>query len=259
MKQKLDIVKIGGHLIDDPEVLKQVLSSFAENRRLKILVHGGGKMATKLSQKMGLTAQMHNGRRITTAVDLEVVTMVYAGLINKSIVAQLQEMKVNAIGLCGADLNSIQSKKRQNTEIDFGFVGDVERVDTENINILLMNDMIPVFSAITHDGQGQLLNTNADSVAAQLATAFAQTYEVRLLYCFEKNGVLTNPLEDDSVIPLLSEMRYTELKNSGIIQDGMLPKLDNCFQALHQRVSEVLIGKPEIINDKAKIYSKLSL
>lgn len=259
MKQKLDIIKIGGNLIDDEKALKVAISAFSENKNLKILVHGGGKMATKLSTKLGIITQMQKGRRVTTAEDLEVVTMVYAGLINKKIVVKLQALNCNAIGLSGADLNSIQANKRQNTEIDFGFVGDIVNINIENVNTLLLNNFCPVFSAITHDGSGQLLNTNADSVAARLASAFAEIYQVRLLYCFEKNGVLIYPLDEYSVIPALQEQYYIDLKNKGIIQDGMLPKLDNCFEALKNGVNEVLIGSPEIINSKTLIYSKLLL
>lgn len=259
MKQKLDIIKIGGNIIDDEKALDLALSAFSENNNPKILVHGGGKIATQLSEKLGLKVHRHNGRRITNADDLEVVTMVYAGLINKTIVAKLQSFSCNAIGLSGADLNSIKAKKRQNPELDFGFVGDIEKINTFSIQVLLANSFCPVFSAITHDGKGQLLNTNADSIASDLASAFAEMYQIRLLYCFEKKGVLTNYNDENSVIPVLNKQSYSELKDQGIIRDGMMPKLDNCFAALQNGVSEVLIGTSEIINNKTAIYSKLSL
>lgn len=259
MKQKLDIIKIGGDLLDKPETLSSVLKMFSENKNLKILVHGGGKSATKWSEKLGLKPKLIDGKRITNAENLEIVVMIYAGLINKSVVAQLQSLQCNAVGLSGADLNSIRANKKSYSDIDFGFVGEIESIHIANLNVLLLSNFCPVFSAITHDGKGQLLNTNADSIAAQLAIAFSFTYEVRLLFCFEKSGVLFNSQDENSVIPILQKQNYLALKEQGIIKDGMLPKLENGFLALQNGVREVCIGKPEIINGNTNLFSKLSL
>ncbi|MBU1012389.1 MAG: acetylglutamate kinase [Bacteroidetes bacterium] len=259
MKTQLDIIKIGGNLIDDESSLTNFLNHFSANKTLKILVHGGGRSATQLSERLGIKTQMLEGRRITNEEDLEVVTMVYAGLINKKIVAELQHYGCNAIGLSGCDMNSILAKKRHHPYIDFGFVGDIEKVNVSNIDLLLKNGFCPVFSAITHDGRGQLLNTNADTVAAQLAISFSETYNVRLLYCFEKNGVLSNPEDDFSVIPFLDKDLYQELKTAGAISKGMIPKLDNCFEALVMGVSEINIGGSGMMNPIAFNFTKLSL
>jgi len=259
MKTQLDIIKIGGNLIDDKTALKNFLEQFSSNKSKKILVHGGGRSATRLSERLGIKTQMIEGRRITNEEDLEVVTMVYAGLINKKIVAELQYYGCNAIGLSGCDMNSILAKKRHHRDIDFGLVGDIEKINMNKIDLLLKNGFCPVFSAITHDGRGQLLNTNADTVAAQIAIAFSNIYKVRLLYCFEKKGVLSNPKDDFSVIPFLDKNIYQELKTSGAISKGMIPKLDNCFDALRSGVSEINIGGSEIMNQKSFEFTKLSL
>lgn len=259
MKTQLDVIKIGGNLIDDESSLSDFLNHFSKNKNLKILVHGGGKTATQLSKRLGIETQMVEGRRITNMDELEVVIMVYAGLINKNIVAKLQHLGCNAIGLSGCDMDSVLAKKRQHTEIDFGYVGDVEKVNIRNIDLLLENGICPVFSAITHDGNGQLLNTNADTIAAQIAIALTEMYEVRLLYCFEKNGVLSNPEDDFSVIPFLDEETYQELGLSGTVSKGMIPKLDNCFDALRSGVSEINIGGSGMMNPKVFNFTKLSL
>jgi acetylglutamate kinase len=259
MKNKLEIIKIGGNLIDDEILLNEALEGFKKCKNLKILVHGGGASATKLSKKIGIIPKMVGGRRVTKYEDLEVVTMVYAGLINKSIVAKLQHLKVNAMGLSGCDSNTIRAKKRTKSDIDYGFVGDIERVNVSAIELLLKNGITPVFTAITHNGYGQLLNTNADSIAAHLAIALSKMYRVRLVYCFEKNGVLMNEGDENSVIPKLNKSCYLKYKKGNKIYGGMIPKLDNCFDALQKGVSEIMIGKPEIMNNSSIIHTKLFL
>lgn len=259
MKTKLHIIKIGGNLIDDANQLNTFLSNFSKLKGLKILVHGGGKKATELSRKLGIEPVLMEGRRITSEKDLEIATMVYAGLINKNITAQLQAMNCNAIGLSGADANSIESSKRASYPIDFGYVGDIVTVNTQLLEILLYNDILPVFCAITHDGKGQLLNTNADTIAADLASALSNNYEVKLHYCFEKQGVLLNIKQEDSVIPFINSVKYAELKTLGIIDKGMLPKLENCFRALKNNVSKVIIGNAASITTENQLYTTLEL
>ncbi len=251
-KQILKIVKIGGKLIENERSLSAFLGDFSQLEGPKILVHGGGKMATELSDRLGFKTKMIDGRRITDADTMDVITMVYAGLINKKIVAKLQALKSNAVGLCGADGKSIISKKRVVKEIDFGFVGDVEEINTSFISSLLKQDIIPVFSAISCSNEGELFNTNADSVAAEIAIAFSENYQTELFFCFEKNGVLRDPLDDNSVIELLDTQTYQDLLNKKIISEGMLPKLHNCFYALEHAVSEVYLGGPNLLIKDAK-------
>ncbi len=251
-KQILKIVKIGGKLIENEESLSAFLHDFSQLEGPKILVHGGGKMATELSDRLGFKTKMIDGRRITDADAMDVITMVYAGLINKKIVAKLQALKSNAVGLCGADGKSIISKKRVVKEIDFGFVGDVEEINTSFISSLLEQEIIPVFSAISCSNEGELFNTNADSVAAEIAIAFSENYQTELSFCFEKNGVLKDPLDDNSVIELLDTQTYQDLLNKKIISEGMLPKLHNCFYALEHEVSEVYLGGPNLLQKDAK-------
>ncbi|MGB2129373.1 MAG: acetylglutamate kinase [Flavicella sp.] len=258
-KQKLTVVKVGGNVINNPVVLDQFLMEFAKVEGLKILVHGGGKRATQLASDLGLEATMIQGRRVTDAATLEIVTMVYAGLLNKNITATLQNYGSNALGLSGADANAIQAHKRIVKEIDYGFAGDVDAVNTSSISTFLEGGMTPVFCAITHDNKGQLLNTNADTIAAAVAAGMSELYEVSLLYTFEKNGVLRSIDDENSVIEKISTDSYTSLKREGIIADGMLPKLENCFDALHKGVVEVLIGSPSIISDKTQKYTTLTL
>jgi len=257
MKPKLDIIKIGGNLIDDPSLLDEFLLNFAAHKNLKVLVHGGGVIASQLSRKLGVKTQMTDGRRITNAADLEIVTMVYAGLINKNLVARLQSMHCNAIGMSGCDMGSILSNKRQAGEIDFGFVGDVIDINTDGIKLLLISGYCPVFSAITHDAKGQLLNTNADTVAARLSVALSELYELRLIYCFEKRGVLSDQHDELSVIPCLNKTEYQILKKNKSISGGMIPKLDNCFEALLKGVSEIIIGGACVFNATSSNYTKL--
>ncbi|MDH5413920.1 MAG: acetylglutamate kinase, partial [Flavobacteriaceae bacterium] len=225
----------------------------------KILVHGGGKKATELASHLGLEPKMINGRRITDRENLEVVTMVYAGLINKDIVAQLQKHNCNAIGLSGADANTIKAHKRIVKEIDYGFAGDIDHVDHGNIKILLDNNFTPIFCAITHNMKGQLLNTNADTIASEVAVALSKEYEVILTYCFEKNGVLKNMNDENSVIRTINSQDYLSLKKDKIIADGMLPKLENCFYALQHGVSKIIIGNPTLIANKDQLNTTLTL
>ncbi|MFM6954179.1 MAG: acetylglutamate kinase, partial [Sphingobacteriaceae bacterium] len=226
------------------------IEQFAALKGAKILVHGGGKIATQLSEKLGIATQLIDGRRVTTADSLEVVTMVYAGLINKSLVAQLQGLHTNAIGLSGADANLIQAKKRIHPSIDFGFVGDLEEtsVSAQTLKSFIDTGLCPVFSAITHNGQGQLLNTNADTIASALALALSATFETTLIYGFEKKGVLEDVANEASVIPHINQKRYINLKNENSIHSGMLPKLDAAFTALNGGIARVIIGDACEIN-----------
>ncbi len=240
----LTIIKIGGKLLDHKTTLHDTITAFAKIDRPKILVHGGGKRASEFSQKLGVKTQMINGRRITDEATLEIATMVYAGLINKQLVSLLQKMNCNAIGFSGADGNLIRSQKRPVQEVDFGFVGDVEQVNTSLLVTLLKQGIVPVFCAITHDGNGQLLNTNADTIAATLATALSNYFKVSLKFCFEKEGVLADPTDETSVFRDLSKKDYAFYQENGIISDGMIPKLDNAFTAKKSNVHKVVICGP---------------
>jgi len=244
---KLYVIKIGGNVIDNSENLHRFLKDFVALEGLKVLVHGGGKVATQISSSMGIEAQLIDGRRITDMETLRVVTMVYAGLINKNMVAQLQRYHNNAIGLTGADGNFIRAKKRPVKTIDYGFVGDLDEgsVQATGIGKLLDASFTPVFCALTHDGDGQLLNTNADTIAAALAVALAAIYETTLIYCFEKKGVLQDINDEDSLIREMDPERYENLKLEKIVSAGMLPKLDNAFAAIKSGVKEVIIGQAD--------------
>lgn len=241
---QLKIIKIGGNIIDNPGALESFLEKFSATMGKKILVHGGGRMATQLANQMGIKTQMIEGRRVTDKEMLDVVTMVYAGLINKNIVAALQKNKCDAIGLSGADINSIQTVKRPVKEIDYGYVGDVlhDSVNVLSIKKLLEAGFVPVFSAITHNGNGVLLNTNADTIASALAIALADRYEVSLVYCFEKKGVLRDVNDEKSLIKHICMDEYEELKNENVITHGMIPKIDNAFAAIEKGVDSVYIG-----------------
>jgi acetylglutamate kinase len=243
----LHIIKIGGNVIDNSENLYHFLKDFTALDGYKILVHGGGKVATQLSETLGIEAKLVDGRRITDIETLRVVTMVYGGLINKNIVAQLQRFGNNAIGLTGADGNFIRTKKRPVKTIDYGFVGDIDdkSIEPENISKLMKAGFTPVFCALTHDGEGQLLNTNADTIASALAVALSGIYETTLIYCFEKKGVLQDIDDEDSIIRELDPERYEELKKKQIIHSGMLPKLDNAFTAIACGVKAVVIGRSD--------------
>jgi acetylglutamate kinase len=253
----LKIIKIGGNIIDDNESLDKFLAQFSKLNCHKILVHGGGKIATKIAARMGIEVKMIEGRRITDQANLDIITMVYAGKINKTIVAKLQACTCNSIGLTGADGNCIVSEKREVGTIDYGFVGDVSEVNTETLQLLLKSKITPVFSAITHDGQGQLLNTNADTIASELAIGLANYFKVELYYCFEKNGVLRDLNEETSVIEVINSKSYQSLIADNLISDGMIPKLNNCFHAITNKVDKVCIGKPEMVFNSDEIYTTI--
>ncbi|WP_353126674.1 acetylglutamate kinase [Parapedobacter pyrenivorans] len=244
MSKRLFVIKIGGNIIDHPEGLNRFLERFASLRGDKILVHGGGKIATRMAADLGIEAKLVAGRRITDEPMLRVVTMVYAGLTNKQVVAGLQACGCNAIGLSGADGNSIRVVKRPVNEIDYGFVGDIlpGSVDADAIAALLDIGFVPVFSAITHDGHGQLLNTNADTIASAVAVALSSRYRTSLVYCFEKRGVLRDVNDEYSAIAEIRAGEFEDLKASGIVADGMVPKLHNAFDAIAKGVDEVCIG-----------------
>jgi acetylglutamate kinase len=253
----LKLIKIGGEIIDHPDQLEVFIEQLAALKEHILLVHGGGKLATRLAEQMHVPVQMIAGRRITDAQTLEIITMVYAGKINKQIVVEFQKHQCNAIGFTGADGNTIISRKRAIDTIDYGFVGDIEKVNTDVLLQLLESKITPVFCAITHDQKGQLLNTNADTVASELAIALSQHYEVELYYCFGKKGVLKDISDDTSVIAEINPLSYKKLKNDGAIADGMLPKLDNCFHALANGVGKIYIGKPEILYKTESQYTTL--
>ncbi len=253
----LKIIKIGGNVINDNNALISFLSQFALLEGPKLLIHGGGKLAAKMAKQMNIPVQMNEGRRITDSDTLDIITMVYAGKINKNIVAQLQANDCNAIGFSGADGNSIVSVKRPIQPIDYGFVGDVKQVNTNTLEILLNNNITPVFCAITHDENGQLLNTNADTIASELAIGFAKQYKTELYYCFEKNGVLQDISDDNSVVENINTETYQTLINDGIIADGMLPKLNNCFHAINNNVNKVCIGKPSMLFTTNTLYTTI--
>lgn len=257
--KKLSIVKIGGNVIENETALSAFLDDFAQIEGDKILIHGGGKEATKMSQKLGISTQMVEGRRITDKNTVDIITMVYGGLINKRIVSQLQARDCNALGFSGADGNTILSKKRPVTDIDYGFVGDVKEVNGAFIDVLLQNGVTPVFCAITHDKQGQLLNTNADTVASEVAIALSQFYETALYYCFEKKGVLQSIENENSVITEINSETYETLLNEKIIADGMIPKMKNCFHALQNHVNKVCIGDPKMIQKDSTLFTTLTL
>ncbi len=258
-KESITVLKIGGNIIDNPAELKQFLSDFSKIDGYKVLVHGGGKSATKMAQSIGLVPQMIEGRRITDAAMLEIVVMIYAGQINKDIVAQLQATNTNAVGFSGADGNLIQSSKRNHPTIDYGFVGDVQKVNTALLKTVLSSDIVPVFCAITHDGKGQLLNTNADTIASELAIALSEIFDVTLSYCFEKSGVLYDAEDDNSVIAAINQELYSQLKADGAIHSGMIPKLDNCFNSLQKGVQKIKIGHHRMLNNKEALHTTITL
>ena len=240
--EKITIVKISGNIIDNEVHLASFLSAYAAVDGKKILIHGGGKLATKMAADLNIPQQMVDGRRITDAATLQIVTMVYAGYINKNIVAALQSKKMHALGICGADANIVRAHKRIHANTDYGFVGDIDAVDTEKITAFLQAGLSLVVAPITHDGAGQLLNTNADTMAQAIATALSSKYEVSLVYSFERKGVLSSIADGNSVIPIINPENYASLKASGQVNEGMIPKLDNAFEALHKGVSRVIIG-----------------
>ncbi len=241
--QRVTVVKIGGNVIDNEALLEQFLSDFNALEGAKILIHGGGAIASKISKGLGIEVVMHDGRRVTDAKTLEVVMMTYAGLIGKRIVAALQAKGCNALGMSGADGNLLKAKRRAANPIDWGFVGDVipDSVNLELLTSLLNQGIVPVVCALTHDGEGSMLNTNADTMASTLAVALSKEFKARLLYCFEKRGVLRDAEDDDSVVPLINRANYAQFREEGVVSGGMIPKLDNAFAALDSGVEEVVI------------------
>jgi acetylglutamate kinase len=242
--KKLTIIKIGGNIVDHPKKLDTFIQLFVKLDGLKILVHGGGKIATQVSKSLGITSEMIEGRRVTDQETIKVVTMVYAGLVNKSIVAKLQSHNKNAIGLSGADANVIRAHKRivNKGAVDYGFVGDIDAVDCEFLTSLLNNEKIPVIAPITHNGKGQLLNTNADTIASEVAISLSNYFETTLLYAFELPGVMKDINNQDSLIANIKNDEYHDLLDKGIIVEGMIPKMNNCYNAISKGVKEVLIG-----------------
>ncbi|MEP7317556.1 MAG: acetylglutamate kinase [Panacibacter sp.] len=242
--EQLYVIKIGGNIINDEKKLSSFLESFASIKSHKILVHGGGKIATKIGNQLGVASKYINGRRITDDDTIDIVTMVYGGLVNKKIVARLQAKGVNAIGLTGADANLIPATKRPVKEIDYGWVGDVksDNIRTENLKLFLENNIVPVFAPLTHDGEGHILNTNADTIASSISVALSEIYEVRLIYCFERKGVLENVDDEHSVINLITKEKYGQLLAEEKLFAGIIPKIDNAFAAIDAGVKEVLIG-----------------
>lgn len=256
-KEKLIIIKIGGKIIDDEEKLDVLLKQFSALSTKKLLVHGGGKTASEILQSMGIKPNMVFGRRITDAETLKVVQMVYGGLINTNIVSRLQAKKCNAIGMNGADGNTIVAAKRPIEEFDFGFVGDIQKVNPKAIIDILENNLVPVYCALTHDGKGQILNTNADTIASELGSALCEYYDVDLVYCFELNGILINPEDEHSVVHQINEKSYAKLKEEKIITDGMIPKVENAFNALRRGVRNVVIT--HFKNVKGRSATQISL
>ena len=258
-KEKLTIVKIGGNIIEDESSLDTFLKLFANLEGSKILVHGGGKHATHMASKLGIESKIINGRRITDAQTLKVITMVYGGLVNKNIVAKLQALNTDAIGLTGADINSIASEKRPVKEVNFGFVGDVKKVAYKSINKLIQANFTPVFCAITHDGNGQLLNTNADTITSQVAVGMSALYKTSIYYCFEFNGVLEDINDKNSVIKHIDSKLYSELLEKEIIANGMLPKLENCFYALQNGVHNINMGNTSMLAQENNTFTTITL
>ncbi len=258
MKSKsLKIVKIGSSILSDRKLLHEFLLDFSHIRENKVLVHGGGRHATELARKLNVPVKMNEGRRITCADTLDVITMSYAGKINKNIVAQLQAMDCNAMGFTGADGNLIKAEKRPVSAIDYGFVGDIVSVENELIAELLGWGITPVFCAVTHDKKGNLLNTNADTVASELALGMAVSYETELFYCSEKAGVLENLNDPESVITTINTASYEEIKRKKLISDGMIPKLDNCLHALRHNVRRIYIGDHKLLKLGNKLFTTI--
>ena len=251
MKDKLTIIKVGGKIVEEPDTLAALLRDFAAIDGFKLLVHGGGRSATKIAAQLGIETQMIDGRRVTDQQMLEVVTMVYGGLVNKTIVARLQALGIDALGMIGADMNILRSDRRPVKTVDYGFVGDVKEVNSQALATLIRAGVVPVIAPLTHDGKGSMLNTNADTMAGETAKGLANEFDVQLVYCFEKAGVLRDENDDDSVIGLVDRDIYTQLRNDGIVVGGMIPKLDNAFEAIDAGVSEVIITKASSLDNLA--------
>lgn len=249
MKDKLTIIKVGGKIVEEKESLDSLLRDFAAIDGFKLLVHGGGRSATKVATQLGIETLMIDGRRVTDDAMLDVVTMVYGGLVNKKVVARLQSLGIDALGMTGADMDIIHSHKRPVKSVDYGWVGDVDRVNGEALSALLRSGVVPVIAPLTHDGEGHLLNTNADTMAGETAKGLAPFFDVSLVYCFEKPGVLRDENDDESVIAEIDPALFASLKEEGIVTGGMLPKLENAFNALDAGVSEVVITRASALDD----------
>lgn len=257
VKPILQVVKIGGNVIDNPAALTRFLTDFAFITGPKLLIHGGGKIATQMATSLGIESKMIEGRRVTDAESLRIVTMVYAGWINKSVVAELQSLSCNALGLTGPDGGIVISKKRDTQPIDYGFVGDIVSVNADSLSGLIASGFSPIVAPITADSAGQLLNTNADTMAQALAIALSSTYDVSLTYCFEKKGVLLDPNDDDSVISTINQASFVDLKEKGIVSEGMIPKLENALKAISAGVSVVRLCHADNLQ-KNEIGTKIS-
>lgn len=249
MKDKLTVIKVGGKIVEEKESLDSLLRDFAAIEGFKLLVHGGGRSATKVAAQLGIETLMIDGRRVTDDAMLDVVTMVYGGLVNKKVVARLQSLGIDALGMTGADMNIIHSHKRPVKSVDYGWVGDVDSVNGEALSALLRSGVVPVVAPLTHDGEGHLLNTNADTMAGETAKGLAPFFDVSLVYCFEKPGVLRDENDDDSVIAEIDPALFASLKEEGIVTGGMLPKLENAFNALDHGVGEVVITRASSLDD----------
>ncbi|MDR1810250.1 MAG: acetylglutamate kinase [Prevotella sp.] len=250
-REKLTLIKVGGKIVEEGNSLTGLLNDFARIEGYKILVHGGGRSATRLAEQLGVKSKLVNGRRITDLETLKIVTMVYGGLVNKNIVAKLQSLGINALGLTGADMNIIRSRKRPVMDIDYGYVGDVEEVNAGILQNIIMQGIVPVLAPLTHDRHGNILNTNADTIASETAQALSKYFDVTLIFCFEKKGVLLDENDDNSVIPALNKQSFAELTASGVIQGGMLPKLENAFKSIDNGVKEVIITQASAISGTA--------
>lgn len=248
MKEKITIIKVGGKIVEEEATLAALLDRFAAIEGRKALIHGGGRSATRIAERLGIESRMVDGRRITDEATLQVVTMVYGGLVNKNIVAGLQARGVNALGLTGADCNIIKAHKRPAGKVDYGFVGDVERADGDMLSKLIEQGITPIIAPLTHDGKGSILNTNADTMAAETAKALAGLYDVTLIYCFELPGVMRNPDDDSSIIPSITAESYRTLLDEGVISGGMIPKMENAFNAIGNGVSKVIITRADAID-----------
>lgn len=249
MRDKLTIIKVGGKIVEEKESLDSLLRDFAAIDGFKLLVHGGGRSATKVAAQLGIETLMIDGRRVTDDAMLDVVTMVYGGLVNKKVVARLQSLGIDALGMTGADMDIIHSHRRPVKSVDYGWVGDVDRVNGEALSALLRSGVVPVIAPLTHDGEGHLLNTNADTMAGETAKGLAPFFDVSLVYCFEKPGVLRDENDDESVIAEIDPALFASLKEEGIVTGGMLPKLENAFNALDAGVSEVVITRASALDD----------
>lgn len=248
MKEKITIIKVGGKIVEEEASLALLLDRFAAIEGCKVLIHGGGRSATRMAERLGIESRMVDGRRITDEATLQVVTMVYGGLVNKNIVAGLQARGVNALGLTGADCNIIKAHKRPVKEIDYGFVGDVESADGAMLASLIEQGITPIVAPLTHDGKGSMLNTNADTMAAETAKALVPHYDVTLIYCFEHPGVMRDPADESSLIASITAESYKSLLSDGIVSGGMIPKIDNAFGAITNGVSKVIITRADAID-----------